>query len=503
MTRIFNKIAILSLLLVSAKAHAFSLAGPQPPWMLEAAPSSAACYGGPELLNISGPMAIDEEYRFNVPFVTYGVTADFASYFGKRGVDEIREAIELVNELPTLASLNPADYPTRGFRLNHRASALGLTDVKSVAVQNILHFLGLEDPTYWAYAPRNAWIQNGQVLAYYMTVRNFDPDSFQQSPYINGSLYTYNRQGCPYVFPTDPSDRFFARTMPVAARHNGDVQVPGLFVTGLTRDDVGGLRYLYHPKNYNAEPVLPDVADPSGAIAGAGGFGGGGGGGGIYDYAGTGGGFGGGIYDSAIIATNALATVTAGGAGGTTVGGGGVGAGTGNFASNAVRPGMGMINFVESHYDSLLGEFFTPLSINFRDTIVTNGTRRTQRLVRNITAPDIIFDAKDLQGAFGQDPPIVLRGAAGVTYINSDTIDNNQGDDDGPGIVQTGTFTFNTIGSLFVGVVNATGNFLENGQFSELSDAPIWGSFDGSTEDPIVYPQGTNLDDLESLVFSR
>jgi hypothetical protein len=31
----------------------------------------------------------------------------------------------------------------------------------------------------------------------------------------------------------------------------------------------------------------------------------------------------------------------------------------------------------------------------------------------------------------------------------------------------------------------------------------MWGAFDGTTNDPVVFPQGANLEELETLIFSR
>ena len=59
---------------------------------------------------------------------------------------------------------------------------------------------------------------------------------------------------------------------------------------------------------------------------------------------------------------------------------------------------MGEIVLRETNYDSLLGEFFFTTECPFyTETIVTNGVKIQQRVVRNITAPDLVFDAKDLQ----------------------------------------------------------------------------------------------------------
>lgn len=490
MTRLLLLFTTLLIFCGNHATEAFSLAGPRPPWMLEAPPSSAACYSG-----TTGPMNIDEEYRVNVPVMFFGVTADFASYFGVRGIEEMRKAVALLDAVPSSEQISVDDYPNQGFRVNHRARALGLVDIKSMAVQALLRTMGLEDAVEYVYAPRNAWILNGAVVEYYMTVRNFDPVSYRQSPYVNGTLYTYTRLGCPFVFPVDPVERLFPRTSPTASSRRGLIAAgtAGTFVTGLTKDDVGALKYIYSPKNYNMETVPPGTS-------GSGGGGGiaTGGGGGPFDYSGFPGGAGGGVYDSAVIITNTVAT---GGAGQ----GQGQGVTTNAFINPAVRGGIGNISFVEANYDSLLGEFFVPRTVQFRDSVVTNGTFRSQQLIRTVASPDIIFDARDLQGAFGQGPlppPYVIQSQADVNWINSDTFDGTTGDDDGPGIIGGTVFTFNTVTPWIEGFVDATGAFLEDGTFGAFSSR-MWGSFDGTTEEPFVYPIGAELDELESLVFSR
>jgi hypothetical protein len=50
-------------------------------------------------------------------------------------------------------------------------------------------------------------------------------------------------------------------------RNQRIIQSLGLYVSGITRDDAGGLRYLYHPENVNVETVPSDAVGDS-----AGGF---------------------------------------------------------------------------------------------------------------------------------------------------------------------------------------------------------------------------------------
>jgi hypothetical protein len=175
-------------------------------------------------------------------------------------------------------------------------------------------------------------------------------------------------------------------------------------------------------------------------------------------------------------------------------------------AANAVRPGLDNLVLKETNYDSLLGEFFSPLNISYSETIVTNGIAVKQNVVRNITAPGLVFDAKDLQGAFSQNPVAYVAAGNNITYINGDTVDPNPGDDWGPGIVQNGSITFNTSRMLSepIGFLDPVEPwFGEGGRVFPEGFGVIWAAFDGTTNAPVVFPQGINLDEIERLVLSR
>ncbi len=60
--------------------------------------------------------------------------------------------------------------------------------------------------------------------------------------------------------------------------------------------------------------------------------------------------------------------------------------------------------------------------------------------------------------------------------------------------------TFNKIGPLLYNFYGT--NFLHNG-LSELEGTTnfIWGSYDGSTNDPVVYPSGTSIASLEAQIL--
>ena len=63
-------------------------------------------------------MNIHEEYRWNVPEIHYGYSAEFLAYFGQRGVDSIEEAVELMNGIGDVDSIELDDYPTESGRMN-------------------------------------------------------------------------------------------------------------------------------------------------------------------------------------------------------------------------------------------------------------------------------------------------------------------------------------------------------------------------------------------------
>ena len=89
-------VILLGLITFAKSQHAFSLSGPLAPWQ-----TAALGYAAPiPNTNFGGPMNLDEEYRWNVPTVHYGFTADFLNFFGVRGAEEIEKAIAVLNDLP-------------------------------------------------------------------------------------------------------------------------------------------------------------------------------------------------------------------------------------------------------------------------------------------------------------------------------------------------------------------------------------------------------------------
>lgn len=80
-------------LVLTPDTHAFSLLGPYESWM-----QTSNSFRQPA--DIGGPMNVGEEYRWNVPVLTYAFDESFLSYFGSNGVYAVEQAFQILNALP-------------------------------------------------------------------------------------------------------------------------------------------------------------------------------------------------------------------------------------------------------------------------------------------------------------------------------------------------------------------------------------------------------------------
>jgi hypothetical protein len=153
--------------------------------------------------------------------------------------------------------------------------------------------------------------------------------------------------------------------------------------------------------------------------------------------------------------------------------------------------GIEKITFVRRDFDSLLGQFFQPASNSFSLIEITNNTRVSRKLERIVTAPDILVTAGDETSGGTTYPPVFPL--ATITEPDFQTPTRNQS---GPGTIVPGVvYSFNKVGPF---VENSGPNFItETAGFQGWR----WGSFDGSTNAPIVYPVGTDLQSLENSVL--
>ncbi|MBI2924591.1 MAG: hypothetical protein HYY24_02675 [Verrucomicrobia bacterium] len=487
---------------LSQAAWAFTLHGPVEGWQTEEI--------GYDIrgVDIGGPKNLGEEYRWTMPVLTYAFDRTFLNYFGQRGVEAVEAAIATLNALPRVSTLS-SNLTEREFQgekrgVNHQAAALGLLDLKTHALATLIEEMGLASPDRYTWTLRSRVVINN-VPIYNVIRRNFDPVTLWPTPYVNGTLYTYQivqTFASPDVWEAveiqvDPATLVLSSVAAFGSTLNGTVlnaqgsesfvrslafSAVGVYFSGLTRDDVGGLRYLLHPRNVNIETLPPNT---TGGGFGGGGTGGGGTDGSWADPFGSGAGFidapwgdpfgaGGGGFTNIFtnIFTNVFVTAP---------------------VDPALRPGVDKITFRRVDYDSFLG--LSPGFTNsWIDTYLTNRTIFRQRVSHGGTTPDILFAAGDLGIDVDGDPFLLTRTIP--WQDNSALNTSGTGGLGGPGtIVPTVTITFSWLGPTLQ-------NIFETGELDGFF-IPFWGSFDGTTNEPVVFPDGVSIRDLEDLVLRR
>jgi hypothetical protein len=328
-------IVTLAIALLSAwRSSAFALLGPFEPWMQET-------NGFRQPGDIGGPMCLTNGYRWNVPVVTYGFDPSFVAFFGTNGEAAVEGAIQTINNLPSASDIALTNYPFNG-TLSFDAQALNLLDLKSWTLSLLLEQLGLAQPTRYVFVirqwsptfsslnPTNDPNFPGSLYPDYISERNFDPQTLEISPYVNGTLYSgeiYTVGGQNFLMPF-PVDQDAVTYTAVADQSLN----PGDYYSGLTYDDMGGLRYLYSTNNINYEYLLPGVS-----------------------YAGK----------------------------------------KGELVNDAWRPGVNKITFVPQLVSRKSGTF-QPMSILYTDTYISNGVWFQQPLRRIVSRPDFLFSAGDV-----------------------------------------------------------------------------------------------------------
>ena len=242
-------------------AHAFVLGGP----INEAWQVQDLGYALPG--DLMAPKNIGEDYRRNTPVIYYAFDETFLDFFGSNGVWAVDQAFAILNNLHNVSDTNYYSedlhqVPLEARRFNQTAGALNLIDMKSAVLATMMEQLGLAD------ALRYIWTLHDRVAGatcpigaqYLVTKRNLaivpsDLSQLQYSSYVNGVLYSYYIfDYCPGPVPAG-APQSEAIEIPVdininAARYTPvssfgvNALIPGSFYTGLTRDDVAGLRYL-------------------------------------------------------------------------------------------------------------------------------------------------------------------------------------------------------------------------------------------------------------------
>jgi hypothetical protein len=402
-----------------------------------------------------GPKVYGAGSRLTTPIVTYGFDSTFLDYFGQQGVAAVDSAMQALNALPSASSANLANFITEGNEpINYTAQALDMLDLKSTVMWLMAEHMGLLGETH-VFDLLQRFLVAGTIPCdynYSVVNYNIDPVSHDYSSYVNGRLYTYAIwDGCPIgvnVGATQilPFDSTVSSYTAVATPEGLEL---GGYYLGMTRDDVGGLQFLYKKNNYAYQALDNGTVATSPFVSSW----------------------------EAVSATNAVTGIS-------------------NFAG--VLGGVEKITFVKVAYDSYVGTNFSPRTYQYSVPYVTNFTLSKIQVTRTITGPDIVFTAADLvnsEAPFFNYTALTRSG----NFIASGYVSP------GGGVVP------NTISAPMVVVLDNAGPVYLNTSIDPVAltsldsyQYPVfnWGTFDGSTNPPILYPNGTSLAELEQQVVS-
>jgi hypothetical protein len=453
MLRFLKVVGCLAVLLTAAgRAAAFTIWGPMESWQ-----TPDLDYGDRTFFynttELGGPKNFGEGSRLNVPIITYAYDYTFLSYFGVDGVKAVDSAMAVLNALPPVSNLNLSKYVTSGvLQANYTAQAMSLLDIKSTILGVMIEHMGLLGETH-VYDLRTRQALAGTCqFDYYVINRNYDPVTYDPSDYVNGTLYNYFiGDGCPIgtqvgdaieVLP-DATRPPFVYTA-VATKEGLEL---GGYYTGLSRDDVGGLRYLYRADNFNNE-VLDGESIPGTTSSGF-----------------------------QIVNLNETNNVTT------------------NFAG--IFGGVEKITFVKVAYNSLISTNFNPIVYHYNIPFITNGQLVSLPITRTVVAPDIIFAAADLVET-ANTPANDLGYTRSVLFLSNNIVSPGGGDIAAGVIAPQMNVVLNKVGAIYF---NSSPAFLDQNTPVEYPIF-IWGSFDGSTNAPVVFPTGSSINALEEQIMS-
>jgi hypothetical protein len=424
---------------------------------------------------LGGPKNIQQGSRLNVAVITYGFDYTFLDYFGVDGVKAVDAAFAILNHLPSASSATPdlTEFITDGNQqINYTARALCMLDMKSVVLQLMIEHMGLLGETHVF----DLLGQGGSCgAAYYQVgVRNFDPITWNPTTYVNGTDYGYIIADACTVGTaiadaleeanSEPGGGLSPNTSAVATQEA--LQLGGFYL-GITRDDFGGLRYLYRKNNYNIEslptgcfvgnptsvspwaPITTNTNAASGTILSS-------------------------PWTPYTTNTNTLSIFT-------------------NTFTNGILGGVEKITFVKVQADSLIGYTWPTNMSSFSIPILSNYSVHQLPVLRSNIGPDILFTAANLLNtpAAGEDQPYTRV----VSFLASPVTPPNTTATVSGVILPTNLVTFNDIGPIYV---NENPGFLQGSAFF-LYPYFQFGSFDGSTNPPIAFPNRASLAGLLAL----
>lgn len=447
-------VACLLLAAAMQNVHGFSLLGPFNSFEQDAVLQYSV--GG----RIGGPMNYAEEYRWNEPIIIYSFDPTFLNYFGQDGVNAVESAIKVFQDLPAFSTMSADlhEYPLNTARINYRAAALNLVDIKSVTMRAILEELGVTSAEDFVWCLSAHY--DPPLAGVHVIMRNYDPVTWDYSPYVNGTLYTYHAYH--YVPPATHLADAVEDLVDPLARANTSVSSylkswsSGLYYTGLTRDDVGALRYIYRKGNYNIEALATNITA-------------------TYGGAWT-------PYNTNL--TNIVYTTND----------------VRNPVGNQLRQGIDKITFQRVNMDSMYGNNFTkPITNYFSGYYITNGVLIEKRYQKVNTGPDLIFSGSSIVFASGSGGGYARSTSS--NWVNNASVNSYfSGGNvllDGPGVIHGMiNITYSMLGPGY-----DTPNLYFMSDTNNIYKDSWWSSYDGSTNAPTIYPNQKSVLQIESQLL--
>lgn len=462
-------------LLAAGGAYAFSMWGPLETWQTQdldyvnrylpflplpdATIYEAEGPGSLAALNqeLGGTKNMGEGSRQNTAIITYGYDSTFLTYFGAQGVKAVDSAFAVLNGLPTASGARLNTFATTGNQqVNYTAQALRMLDLKSTVLWLLIEHLGLIGETHTYDLRERVAVPSEPACDFYYVVlqRNFDPVTYDPSQYVNGTLLTYQIGDlCPGIAVGDAMEQTAqAGVAPFSSVATREALQVGGYYLRITRDDMGGLKYLYSKGRYVNES-----------------------------------------FD-----TNSTVTFTSQGYNPVS-----------STATNAAIPGatftallggVEKVSFVKVAYDSYLGSTFDPITYHYTVPFVTNNTLKSLTVTRTITQPDIIFTAGDLTQAGPAPFQLTLQRTSGfiTPAVPLPGSVNGSAVEVAPSVITPELIvTLNNSGQVYYNI--GTGF---NTQSTAAGLGFIWGSFDGSTNAPIAFPTGRSVGEIEAAVLN-
>ena len=171
-----------------------------------------------------------------------------------------------------------------------------------------------------------------------------------------------------------------------------------------------------------------------------------------------------------------------------------------------LRPGVNKLSFQKVIFDSVLGQNLAPFASRYTDYYMTNSQVRSRSVSRQVIQPDIIFTMADIQPFANDYIPSTLSRTTTAGWVNNSALNSGSainptfGARGGPGVIPPTVQI--VLNAMWPFALNQNPGFSSEGTQYGRS---IYGSFDGSTNAPVVYPifAGFTVDTLRQLTVRQ